>query len=121
MKIAVSSTGKTLEDQVDQRFGRCKYFIVADSDTMNFEAIQNQGASAMGGAGIKAAQSLSEMGVKAAISGNVGPNAFNTLSAANIVTYVGVSGKIKNAIEKFRRGELKKTESSNVSGHFGTR
>lgn len=121
LKIAVSSTGKTLDDHVDQRFGRCKYFLIIESDTMNFEAILNQGASAMGGAGIKAAQSLSEIGVKAAISGNIGPNAFNTLSAANIVIYVGVSGKIKNAVDKFNRGELEKTESSNVSGHFGTR
>lgn len=120
MLIAVSATGTTLEDQVDQRFGRCKYFIVVDSDTMTFEAISNQGIFASGGAGIKAAQTLAEKGVKAVISGNIGPNAFDTLSAANIDSYVGASGNIKSYIQKFNRGELKKTENSNVKKHFGS-
>lgn len=120
MIIGISATGTTLEDQVDQRFGRCKYFIIIDPETMNFEAISNQGVAASGGAGIKAAQTLAEKGVKAVISGNIGPNAFNTLSAANIDTYVGASGTIKNIIQKFKRGELEKTESPNVKNHFGS-
>jgi predicted Fe-Mo cluster-binding NifX family protein len=119
--IAVSANGTTLEDQVDQRFGRCKYFIIVDSDTLTFESIPNQGAMASGGAGIKAAQTVAAKGVKAVISGNIGPNAFDTLSAANIDTYVGASGEIKSYIQKFNRGELKKTESSNVGNHFGSK
>ena len=121
MLIAVSATGTTLEDQVDQRFGRCKYFIIVDSDTLTFESIPNQGAMASGGAGIKAAQTMAAKGVQAVISGNIGPNAFDTLSAANIDTYVGASGEIKSYIQKFNRGELKKTESSNVANHFGSK
>ena len=120
MKIAISATGTNLEDNVDQRFGRCKYFLIIDPETMHFETIDNQGALVASGAGIKAAQLLSKLGVKDAISGNIGPKAFNTLSAANIDIYVGVSGKIKNAVDKFKRGELEKTESSNVRSHFGT-
>jgi len=46
MKIAISATGPTLEDEVDPRFGRCPYFIIIDPDTMEFEALDN--ASAMG-------------------------------------------------------------------------
>jgi len=118
--IAVSATGTTLEDHVDQRFGRCKYFIVVDSDTLTFEALSNQGIMASSGAGIKAGQTLAEKGVKAVISGNIGPNAFDTLSAANIDIYIGASGKIEDILQKFNLGELKKTESSNVKSHFGT-
>ncbi len=121
MLIAVSATGTTLEDQVDQRFGRCKYFLIVNSETLTFESIPNQGALASGGAGIKAAQTLAEKGVKAVISGNIGPNAFDTLSAANIDSYVGASGEIKSLIQKFNRGELKKTENSNVQNHFGSK
>ena len=120
MLIAVSATGTTLEDQVDQRFGRCKYFILVDSDTLTFEVISNQGVFASSGAGIKAAQTLAEKGVKAVISGNVGPNAFDTLTAADIEIFIGATGEIKNIIHKFNRGELKKTESSNVKKHFGS-
>lgn len=121
MLIAVSATGTTLEDQVDQRFGRCKNFLIVNSETLTFESMPNQGALASGGAGIKAAQTLAEKGVKAVISGNIGPNAFDTLSAANIDSYVGASGEIKNFIQKFNRGELKKTENSNVQNHFGSK
>lgn len=120
MLIAVSATGTTLKDQIDQRFGRCKYFLIVDTNTMISEAIPNQGAFASGGAGIKAAQILAEKEIKAVISGNIGPNAFSTLSAANIDVYVGNSGEISNAVQKFIRGELRKTESSNVKNHFGT-
>lgn len=119
--IAVSANGTTLEDQVDQRFGRCKYFLLVNSETLTFESIPNQGAMVSGGAGIKAAQTLAEKSVKAVISGNIGPNAFDTLSAANIDSYVGASGNIKSYIQKFNRGELKKTENPNVKNHFGSK
>jgi predicted Fe-Mo cluster-binding NifX family protein len=36
MKIAVSSTGQTLESAVEARFGRCPYFLIVDPATMEF-------------------------------------------------------------------------------------
>ena len=36
MKIAISSTGKDLDCQIDPRFGRCQYFIIVDPETMEF-------------------------------------------------------------------------------------
>ena len=38
MKIAISATGSTLDAEVDPRFGRCQYFILAEPETMKFEA-----------------------------------------------------------------------------------
>jgi predicted Fe-Mo cluster-binding NifX family protein len=119
MNIAVSATGSTLEAQVDPRFGRCSYFVIADTDTMSFEAFPNMAASAMGGAGIQAAQEIVNRGVKVLVTGNVGPNAFQTLSAAGIEVVVGASGTVKEAIEKYSKGELKKTGSPTVQGHHG--
>ena len=43
MKIAITSTGPKLEDKVDPRFGRCRYFILFDTDTNKFEAIVKVG------------------------------------------------------------------------------
>ena len=56
MKIAVCSSGNTLEATADPRFGRCAYFLVVDTDTFDFSALQNPGTSVSQGAGIQAAQ-----------------------------------------------------------------
>ena len=119
MKIGISSTGKDLDDQVDSRFGRCQYFLIVDTDTMSFEYISNESAMASGGAGIQAAQSVAKAGVEAVITGNMGPNAFQTLSAAGIKVVTGVSGTVKDAVEKYKKGELKETTAPSVGSHFG--
>lgn len=41
MKICITSEGKTLDSKVDPRFGRCQYFIIVDSETLVFEAVEN--------------------------------------------------------------------------------
>ena len=99
MKVCVSSTGPDLESQVDPRFGRCSVFVIADAETMDFESLANDAAGATGGAGISAAQSVAAKGVEAVITGNVGPNAFTTLSASGIRVFTGASGTVKEAIE----------------------
>ena len=121
MLIAVSSVGETLDSQVDQRFGRCSYFLIVNSDTLDFKVTTNAAAEAMGGAGIQAAQSIVDKGVQAVITGNIGPNAFGTLSAAGKVVITGASGTVKEVIERFKRGELHETKGSTVRGHFGMR
>ena len=119
MKIAITSQGKDLNANVDPRFGRCQYFIIYDTETSNFETIENPNISAGGGAGIQTAQTISEKGVEAVLTGNVGPNAFRTLSAASIEIYAGVSGTVSEAVEQFKSGSLKPYESPSVESHFG--
>jgi len=119
MKICVTAQGKTLDDQVDPRFGRCQFFIVVDTDTLDFEAIENQSAQFSGGAGIQSGQLMASKGVKAVLTGNVGPNAFQTLTAGGIKIYTGLSGKIRDAVEKYKGGSLKPTENPNVGSKFG--
>ena len=119
MKICVTSDGNTLDSKVDPRFGRCQYFMFIDTDTLAFEAIQNPSIEAMGGAGIQSGQFVAGKGVKAVLTGNVGPNAFQTLQAAGIDVVTGISGAIKEAIEKYKKGEFKSTQSPSVSSKFG--
>jgi len=119
MKICVTATANSLDAQMDPRFGRCAYLVIVDSETMQFEAIANAAAGATGGAGIQAAQTIASKGVKLLITGNVGPNAFGALSAAGIEIATGAYGTVKDAVEKFKRGELKKTGTPTVGGHFG--
>jgi predicted Fe-Mo cluster-binding NifX family protein len=119
MKVCVTSQGKTLDDQVDSRFGRCQFFIMVDTDTLDFEAVENQSAQFSGGAGIQSGQLMASKGVKAILTGNVGPNAFQTLTAGGIKIYTGLSGKVRDAVEKYKNGTLKSTESPNVGSKFG--
>jgi predicted Fe-Mo cluster-binding NifX family protein len=119
MKICVSTVGNSLDAQLDPRFGRCPYFVIVDSETMQFEVIPNIASGAMGGAGIQAAQTIASRGVKVLITGNVGPNAFQALSAAGTKIVTGAFGTVREVVEKFKRGELKETDAPTVRGHFG--
>jgi predicted Fe-Mo cluster-binding NifX family protein len=119
MKICVTATANSLNAQIDPRFGRCSYFVIVDSETMQFEAVPNGAAGATGGAGIQAAQIIASKGVKLLITGNVGPNAFGALSAAGIEIVTGAFGTVREAVETLKRGELRKTGAPTVSGHFG--
>ena len=119
MKICVSSTGKDMNASIDQRFGRCQYFLVVDLETMDVKTIQNQSTSASGGAGVQAAQIVTNEEVNTVITGNIGPNAFQILQAAGIKVFTGAQGTIKEAIENYRKGTLKETGSANVESHSG--
>jgi predicted Fe-Mo cluster-binding NifX family protein len=119
MKICVSAFSGSLDAEVDSRFGRCAYFVIVDSETMQFNAISNASFSTTHGAGIQAAQTVANMGVKVVITGNVGPNAFSVLSAAGIKIVTGVSGSVREAVEKYKTGQLQEIGNPTVGGHFG--
>jgi len=119
MRVCVSAVANSLDAQVDPRFGRCPYFVVVDSETMLFEGVPNPASGAMGGAGIQAAQAIVSRGVKVLITGNVGPNAFQALSAAGITIVTGAFGTVRDVVEKYKKGELRETSAPTVRGHFG--
>ena len=105
-KICVTSSGPTLDSMVDPRFGRCAYFIIADPETFDFEAVSNEAAMASGGAGIRAAQTVVSKSVEAVLTGSVGPNAFPALQDAGVRILSGVSGTVKSVIESYKSDEF---------------
>lgn len=120
MKIAVTATGPTLDAQVDARFGRCAYFLLVDTETMDFEAIENPNIIAGGGAGIQSASLMAEKGVEVALTGNCGPNAFQVFGAAGIQVIVGVSGVIRDVVKNYKEGSFIAAGQPNVASHFGS-
>lgn len=119
MKVAVSSSGRDLDSQIDPRFGRCSYFMIVETDDMSYEAFENENLALGGGAGISSAQFVSSKGAGAVLTGNCGPNAVQTLSAAGVQLFVNQTGTVKQAIERYKNGELRPTNEANVSDHYG--
>lgn len=119
MKICVTATDRSLDASVDPFFGRCRYFVIVDSETMEFEALENPAFSAPGGAGIYAAQTIANKGIDVLLTGDIGPNALPILSAAGIKVVTGISGTVKNVIEQYKKGAPKPTTVPTMPAYFG--
>ena len=122
MKIAVTSSGKDLDSPMEPRFGRCPYFIIIDSETMEYEALPNMAQGAAHGAGIQAARFVTDKWINMVITGNVGPNAFSALSSAGIEVITIMLGTVREAVEEFKKGTLGEGKRRpTVGGHYGSR
>ncbi len=118
MKIIIASKGKQTSDLIDERFGRCSFFIVYDTTTGESEAFENVFTQG-GGAGTRTAQFAAEK-ADAIIGINFGPNAFETLKAAGMKIYNGLQGKtIKENIDAYLTQKLKQLIDANVNSHNG--
>ena len=109
MKIAISSTGKEIDSQVDSVFGRCSYFIIADIEDkklIGYKAIENIFSKRQGNAGISTAQFVIEKGINSVISSNFGPKASEVFKQFNIRLY-RAEGSIRSAINDLIENKLK--------------
>ena len=119
MKIAISSAGNTLDDQLDLRFGRAAMFIIYDLDHETFTVIDNtQNLNAVQGAGIQSAQHVVNSGAQALVTGHTGPKAYKVIEASKIPVYLAVGGTVREAIAFFRNGTLKVISEADVEGHW---
>ena len=72
MKVAITSTGNNLESKLDQRFGRCSFFVIYDIETKGMEFIPNPNKDAQEGAGPSSVQLVASRDVKKIVSGEFG-------------------------------------------------
>ncbi len=119
MKVAVSSTGKNLDSAIDPRFGRCSWFLIIETGDMSFEAFSNESVALGGGAGIQSAQFIASKGATALLTGNCGPNAMSALSAAGVKVLLGQTGMVREAVERYKKGDLAPASEANVGAHYG--
>lgn len=119
MKIAVTSKGTSLTSEVDPRFGRTQYFLIVDSDTLEFEVVENtQNLNLPQGAGIQSSKKVVDAGAEIVITGNCGPKAFKALNAAGLKIAVEFSGRVIDAVQKCKNGMLTFADNANVEGHW---
>jgi predicted Fe-Mo cluster-binding NifX family protein len=119
MKIVVSANGADLEAPASPMFGRCPVYVFVDTETMEYEAVQNPAIAAAGGAGIQAAQFVVERGAEAVVTGNVGPNAFNVFQSAGVPVYLFGGGTVRQAVEDCREGRLAAAGGASAPAHAG--
>jgi len=119
MRIAVTAQGTDLDSAMDPRFGRCRNFVIVDSDSDKSEAFPNESVMASGGAGTQSAQLLANKGVDAVVTGNVGPNAARALEAAGIKVYAAASGTVRDALQAYKVGKLSAVSGATVDSHHG--
>jgi predicted Fe-Mo cluster-binding NifX family protein len=119
MRVAVTSNGYDLEASASPIFGRCPVYLIVDTKSMEFEALENPAAGASGGAGVQAAQFIANQRVAAVISGNVGPNAFQVLDSAGIPVYLFDEGKVREAVKAYKEGALSRAGSATAPEHAG--
>ncbi len=72
MKVAITSTGNSLEAGIDKRFGRCAYFVIWDTKSKSVEFIPNPFRDIEEGSGTAAVQIIGSRGVHKIISGEFG-------------------------------------------------
>lgn len=119
MRIAVTSTGPSLEALLDPRFGRCATFVIVETEDERLEFEANDGASLGGGAGIQSARRMAERGVAVVLTGDCGPNAHETLTAAGIDVVLGCEGTVAAVVARFRSGGYAVAGAPNVAPHSG--
>jgi predicted Fe-Mo cluster-binding NifX family protein len=120
MKIAVSALRPDAASEVNPRFGRAEYFVIADSESGGFTVKENPFTGGASGVGVRTAQMLADMGVAAVLTGSCGPNAYQILTAAGVDVVIGVNGEVSRAVEAYRAGHLKPTSGPDVGPHHGS-
>jgi len=118
MKLLVTTTGPSLEDALESRFGRARHVLVVDTEN---GAVASHDRTPMlnspQGAGIQAAQAAIDLGADAVLTGNVGPKAFRALQAAAIPVYLAGPGTAAEAIGQFKTGTLVAATAASMEAH----
>ena len=104
MKVAITSTGPKLDDLIGTRLDKCSHWLFVDPVTMGYEAIPNPLTSVSGpAAGKFLARLLREYRVKFILAGGCGCSQFKELGADGMRVLLGMTGSVREAVEKFNR------------------
>jgi predicted Fe-Mo cluster-binding NifX family protein len=113
MRIAITSSGEGTDARIEPRFGRAPLFVLVDTETGERSNVDNTSSvDAAQGAGIRAADTLSRLGVECVITGQLGPKASRALRAAGIKVVLNEAGTVGEAVEKLATGEITPTDAA---------
>lgn len=119
MTICITAEGEDWAAATQPNFGRAAFFLFIDTESEAIDPVRNQPGAH--GAGVQAAQTVAQYGVKAVVTGSAGPNAFQGLAAAGIEVYVGATGTVREAYDAYRAGGLRRASAPTGHPHQGGR
>ena len=105
MKVAITSTGNSLDNIIDQRFGRCAFFVIYDTETGGVEILPNPNREAREGAGPASVQLVASRNVKKIISGEFGVKIKSLLDSLGIqmVVYKEPEKTVQSVIDMLKK------------------
>ena len=87
-------------------FGRTPFFLVYDTETKDRHFVVNEAAEAQGGAGLKAAQIVMDLGAEDVVTYRLGENAGAAFQAADIKIHKASAGDLEENIKMAEAGDL---------------
>jgi predicted Fe-Mo cluster-binding NifX family protein len=107
MKIAVTSTGPTLDDYVSTEFDHSRYLLIIDFDTLEYETMISPNVEdSSSTAGELFAQQLLQEGVSMILANHISFNVLKSflksLRGTEIQIIDGVSGSVRNVVKQFK-------------------
>lgn len=113
MKLAIALKENEYNSSVDERFGRAPFFIIIDSDTKEFELIENEAKDEATGAGLKAVKNLLKHEIDIIIAGEIGPKAGELIYDLEIPTFKFKDlEKVDEIVKAFNENTLEKYDLS---------
>lgn len=113
MKLAIALKENDYNSSVDERFGRTPFFIIIDSDTKEFEIIENEAKDEATGAGLKAVKNLLKHEIDVIIAGEIGPKAGELIYDLEIPTFKFKDlEKVDEIVKAFNENTLEKYDLS---------
>ena len=103
MRIGVLAEGESLDSFIADDFGHAPFFLIVDSETLDYQVVKNEFANSMEGAGIKVADAIISLKVDAVITGGIGPHGYEKLTGAGIKVSFDEEGTVEEGITNFNR------------------
>lgn len=115
MKILLPATSnQEHQAEISNRFGRAQYLSIYENG--DYETVENNATRAMGGAGVQTAQYVVNKNVDILIARNIGPKAWQVLSASNIKVYEGINSSLDKNIEAYKKNKLRRLNNATNTG-----
>jgi predicted Fe-Mo cluster-binding NifX family protein len=115
MKVAISSQGKRQDSPVEPWLGRAAYFLLVDTDSTAFDAIENESAGDPPDiAEINAARLIIDAGAQAVLTGNCGYEVRRMFADAGVKLFQSGPGTVADIVEQFKAGKLLEVSAPSI-------